>query len=348
VENYLERVWKSEKSTEKEFMKEAVLIIGFNRPQKLKEVLEKVLAYDPTKLYVFCDAPREGVEGEAEKCSLVRNIVLSSGHPSLSLFFPKKNLGCKNGPPSAISWFFAHELRGIVLEDDIVPYEGFFEFCEKYLDEYENDSSIFLISGFNPLGFVECAQTTVLTKFPQIWGWATWRRAWSNYSNYITRKELDSNRKVLKSWINRKMHFGFWMENFNRVADQGMNTWDYQFVFHILKSEGYGILPVANLIRNIGFDGEATHKTERKYEFPSFDHDMDARARAMSPVYVPSIDRRIGRELYFIASRGQHDVRDRMLGEVKSLLFRPWYKIKRILGIKRVVFWKSSNGRRVK
>jgi hypothetical protein len=38
-----------------------------------------------------------------------------------------------------------------------------------------------------------------------------------------------------------------------------LDTWDYQWSFAIIIQSGLSIMPIVNLISNIGFGGEATH-----------------------------------------------------------------------------------------
>ena len=66
--------------------------------------------------------------------------------------FRKNNLGCKKAIVGAINWFFDNEEQGIILEDDIVPKNEFFEFCDIMLEKYKDESIIKAVSGFNQFG----------------------------------------------------------------------------------------------------------------------------------------------------------------------------------------------------
>ena len=116
-------------------LKTAVLFLVFNRPDTTKEVFEKIRQAKPQRLYVAGDGPREGREGEIEKVTKAREIASKVDWPcEVKTLFREKNLGCKKGVSSAITWFFEQEEQGIILEDDCVPNLDFFTFCENLLD----------------------------------------------------------------------------------------------------------------------------------------------------------------------------------------------------------------------
>ena len=49
----------------------------------------------------------------------------------------------------------------------------------------------------------------------------------------------------------------FLWRNFDRI--KSINTWDYQWVYTVMKNRGLAIIPEQNLIKNIGFTEGATH-----------------------------------------------------------------------------------------
>lgn len=323
-------------------MKEAVLIIGFNRKQKMQRMVQEVVDYHPRQTYVFCDGPRQYVPGEVEKCADVRDYVKSVFADSAQYLFPESNLGCRGGPPSAISWFLSHEERGIILEDDVVPSANFFKFCEYYLARCEKDSRIALVSGFNPLGKLAREDVDGVTKFPQIWGWATWRRVWNGYTNALTVKAIRKESRRLRKWINRDAHFQYWRECFRKIAVDNLNTWDYQLVFHVMKQRGLGIVPAINLIENVGFDHEATHTVNGSYTFPLLLGELNMEDRKVDLDSHPSIDDRIARDHYHIQTFRRHFYRKRLTGLMKSIAVIIIHNIKRALGIQRIKFWEAK------
>ena len=155
-----------------------VLFLVFNRSDTATQVFEKIRQVRPSRLYVAGDGPREGYN-EEEKVAKAREIATRVDWPcEVKTLFRDKNLGCAHGCSNAISWFFQHEEKGIILEDDCVPHLDFFTFCENLLDRYAEDERVTVVSGNNfQKGKWRGDASYYFSKFPHIWGWATWRRA---------------------------------------------------------------------------------------------------------------------------------------------------------------------------
>ena len=101
----------------------AVLFLVFNRPDTTAQVFEAIRKAKPSRLYVAADGPRSAREGEAERVAKVREISTAVDWPCvLHTLFRNENLGCKYAVSDAISWFFRHEDKGIILEDDCLPH----------------------------------------------------------------------------------------------------------------------------------------------------------------------------------------------------------------------------------
>ena len=289
-------------------MRAPVLFIGFNRPEKLRSVVEAVLKSNPSRLYFFADGPREGFAKDAEKCSQVREYIRSVDFKEKRVFFPERNLGCKYGPPTAVSWFFSKEEQGIILEDDIIPSDDFFPYCDHYLQLLEDNDDIGMICGFNPFG-ARLSRKDTLTKIPQIWGWASWRRAWKCYRNPLDWEEVHGARDKISAWLGSETHSRFWMEKFQEVTRRNLQTWDYQLVYAFLHNRMYSVLPEVNYIRNIGFDAEATHTTTAPSTLFLDRESRGGYAPAREFLtYSHSVDLRIGRDHFGIASRHAHTV----------------------------------------
>jgi hypothetical protein len=82
---------------------------------------------------------------------------------------------------SALNWFFEHEEEGIILEDDTVPADSFFSFCELLLRQYRHEKHVSMIAGYNPAANrFESDSSYFFSRYTITWGWATWRRSWLN------------------------------------------------------------------------------------------------------------------------------------------------------------------------
>jgi hypothetical protein len=166
-----------------------------------------------------------------------------------------------------INWFFEHEEKGIILEDDCLPSQSFFWYCEELLIKYSFDYRIFHIDGTNFTGNGLAFNADYdFSRYPLIWGWATWKRAWQHYDIDVSNiGELKKN-GVLKSYFGNKQIESFWLNNLSQIK-MGFDTWDYQWFGTVWSQNGLVIRPATNLIKNIGFGVDATHTTSHNKLF---------------------------------------------------------------------------------
>jgi len=96
------------------------------------------------------------------------------------------------------------------------------------------------------------------SRFPHIWGWASWRRAWKHYD--VTMESWPKDRK--EKWMEKvcpPVERSFWTDFFDQVHAGKIDTWDGQWLYAIWRHSGIGIIPNVNLITNIGAGPDATH-----------------------------------------------------------------------------------------
>jgi hypothetical protein len=237
-----------------------VLFLIFNRPDTTQKVFDAIKKAKPKQLFVAADGPRENKEGEKEKCEQARKIIEQVDWDcKVKTLFRDKNLGCKVAVSSAIDWFFENVKEGIILEDDCLPDQSFFQFCKKMLEKYRNDTRIMMITGTNYfINNIEIKESYFFSKHFTIWGWATWRRAWKHYDINMDAwgkfKKEDQLKYLTNSFIIKK-HFE---KTFDLISNNKMDTWDIQWVFTCFFNNGLAIIPRCNLISNIGVEGTHT------------------------------------------------------------------------------------------
>jgi hypothetical protein len=247
-----------------------VLFLIFNRPDTTARVFEAIRAAQPARLYVAADGPRCDRPGEAERCEQARRIATTVDWPcEVETRFHEANLGCREAVSSAIDWFFASEEEGIILEDDCVPASDFFPFCRELLERFRDDERVMAVCGSS------YAQTGVgyrasyyFSYYADMWGWATWRRAWRFYDRDLSRWPAFKARGGLQALSNgRSWHEAYWTTGFDATHTRRLETWDLQWVFAVIENGGLACYPVHNLVTNIGFRSDATHTV--------FGHDQD-------------------------------------------------------------------------
>lgn len=255
-----------------------MVLIIFNRPDLTSQVMNAIANAKPEKLFVIADGPRKDKIGESEKCAAARKLTEDIRWPcEVFRNYSEENLGCRNRIASGLDWVFQRVDRAIILEDDCLPDQSFFDYCTTLLEHYETDTRIGCISGTN---IDNTAQSTLasyyFSKYPLVWGWATWRRVWENYDVDIPHWGEIRNSRWLEGIAedNEREH---WRKAFDRVFEESFDTWDYQLVFTLWRQRQLTIQPSTNLISNVGFRPDATHTKEehklanmsrRAIEFP--------------------------------------------------------------------------------
>ena len=126
-----------------------VLFLIFNRPEITKQVFNAIQQAKPPRLYVAGDGPRSKCTEDEENCKLARSIATNVDWDcEVKTLFRDHNLGCRLAVSQAIYWFFEQEPEGIILEDDCLPSQSFFWFCQEMLEYFRNDKAVGVICGF--------------------------------------------------------------------------------------------------------------------------------------------------------------------------------------------------------
>lgn len=246
-----------------------VAIIIYKRLEETKKVFKGIRQVKPEKLFVISDYGRNLEENK--KVDAVREYVLENIDWECEVFknFAEANMGCKQRVSSGISWVFNQVERAIILEDDIVPSVDFFIFCDEMLERYKDDERIMSVSGYKTHTDYKTEKDYFFSSMVEVWGWATWKRAWNLYD--ITMKEFNIflEDRILENLFPKKYAVSL-QKSFQEVYENKIDTWDYQWVYSILVNSGLTIVPKNNLIQNIGFNSEeATHtKGGTYFKFP--------------------------------------------------------------------------------
>ena len=261
---------------------EPVLVVAFNRPDLLARLIQRLREVQPERVFVAIDGPRPDRPDDAERIRACRDLAGTIDWPcDVSTLFQDVNLGCGLGVSSAITWFFQHVERGIILEDDILPDPSFFGFCAELLERYHNNPRVFAISGCNVVPRSELANPANDYRFsqvPLVWGWATWRRSWREH-------RLDD-----RGWYRRLTPINlwrrsgrslsgafFWATNFELTARGDVDTWDWQLMCAAMRVRQLTAISNVNLVENNGFGADATHT-----------HDADTHLQPVGFVDLPT------------------------------------------------------------
>lgn len=261
-----------------------VLFLIFNRPGVTFQVFEKIREAQPSRLYVAADGPRPD-KNEAVLCKETRAVIEKVDWKcEVRTLFRDSNLGCRNAVSSAIDWFFHNEEEGIILEDDCLPSNDFFFFCDTLLERYRNDTRVRHISGCNLQGGKVWGDGSYyFSNLTHVWGWASWRRVWADYDKELKPYSSYNIREKLLNIFSEPLITDTWETIFNAVKAGKMDTWDYQLTFINFFNNSLSVIPNQNLISNMGFDASATHT---KNHTPYANIPLAALTEIIHPLYI--------------------------------------------------------------
>ncbi|KFJ42919.1 nucleotide-diphospho-sugar transferase [Francisella philomiragia] len=271
----------------------AVLFLIFNRPDTTKRVFEAIRQAKPPKLYIAADGARKTKKSEHGIVEALKTYVLSNidWECEIKTLFRNENLGCKYAVSGAIDWFFENEEMGIILEDDCLPSQSFFWYCEELLIKYKDNMSIYQINGVNFQNRKRGSSDYYFSMMNHVWGWASWSNRWKNYNVNLEQFDTTSFKECIpfKGGVNN-----YYNNIFVELRDNKIDTWDYQWLFETWRNGGLSITPNVNLISNIGFGEGATHTfdTENKqanqkiYEIQLNNHPQKIKVNSVADKYV--------------------------------------------------------------
>lgn len=236
-----------------------ILFLVFNRPDLTERVLTRIRDVQPSRLYIAADGPRPSKPGESELCDRTRRAAEAIDWPcEIHKLYRESNLGCRIAVSEAIAWFFQQEPEGIILEDDVLPDLSFFPFAAEMLERYRDDPRIAVVNAasFARLSLNPSA-SYYFTRFPLIWGWASWRRTWDRYDIHLARWPESKDR--INSHLPTRAAARCFTSAFEQTKAGKIDTWDYQLAHSVFERGSICISPRVNLVENIGFDDRATH-----------------------------------------------------------------------------------------
>lgn len=237
-----------------------IAVIIYNRPDKTLQLFLELQKIKPKNLYLIADGPKKNSKLDKELCERSRRIFDQvDWNCEVRKNFSETNLGCKSRVVSGLDWVFENCEKAIILEDDCIPSKTFFSYAADLLDRYESDLEIGMISGTNFSPQVKNKDDYFFSRYPAIWGWATWKRVWKIYDSEISDWPIKKSTGTYITWTEEKKTKRYWKFNFDQIYKNKIDTWDIQLAYQLLFNNLLTIVPRVNLVSNIGFGQSGTH-----------------------------------------------------------------------------------------
>jgi hypothetical protein len=232
----------------------AVALFIYNREDTLVQVLDVLAEFSPPIIFLIGDGPKDGCLEDAAKVSRVRELAVSSlENHILDCKFAPKNLGLRKSFEEGFDHIFSKVDKCIFLEDDTVPKSSFFPYCDELLITLKDNPRVLSISGTNLVG-KNSPSSFHYSKYPQMWGWATWRDKWQpKYDSQLSEWRFVKRRNAELRKLGSSENIRYWARKFDAIINFQTNTWDTQVAYMFLFNNFLSAIPSRNLVTNIGF-----------------------------------------------------------------------------------------------
>lgn len=240
-----------------------VLILGCNRPDNVRKLIEQAISVNAKKIYVHVDYPSYTKDVN----EIFSEFIEMSGDYAkfgyIEFWIEKTNLGAAKSITESITKAFDQTESLLILEDDLNVSNAFFSVGWDILEKFKHDNNYCGFSGFNP--FIESTNTTelFLSNISQTWGWGTWKTNWEDFiafretwlSSEDLAKLLEENTGLTKRQLK------FWKRRQSDIEQLPNHVWDYQWLIFNLIFNKVSLYPPMSLVANFGFDNKSTIKS---------------------------------------------------------------------------------------
>ena len=262
-----------------------VLLLGFNRPEKMSQLITALSVSKPSHVLIGVDGPRTHNSKDADLVRLTQETAsLITWPATVATRFRKENLGLRDAVVDAVTWATSEYGTVIVIEDDCIPGPDFVPFATTMLERFKNEERVGHINGYNLVASENLSSPGSpirLTRYPESYAWATWERAWKNYDNDLTwasQCTIQELQKITHSYLGALR----WKINFADAKSERIQTWAYRWLASMWKNNLSIIAPSANLVRYDGHeDGTHTRRTARWTELPITKQEFDNQQEAV-------------------------------------------------------------------
>lgn len=244
-----------------------IALFVYARPEHTRRTLEALLENpeaEDTELFVFSDGA--GTEDEKKDVQAVRSVIQSvQGFKSITTQERPRNYGLANNIEDGVTQVVESAGRVIVVEDDVYTSPYFLKFMNDGLRCYAECPKVAAIHAYTFDVQQSLPETFFLTG-SDVWGWATWKRAWATNERDGTKLLDEMDKKHIRHKIVKEKGVDLYGMLQQKVAGKNQG-WDIQWSVSCYLKHMITLYPGISLSKNIGMDGSGTHcKENQDYE----------------------------------------------------------------------------------
>lgn len=232
-----------------------IVMFVYNRVDHTQKTIEALLRNNESResdLFIFSDAAKN-MSAEIGVMDTRKYIHSIKGFKSVTIIEREQNMGLANSLINGISEIIKKYGRVIVVEDDIVTSPFFLRFMNEALEVYKDCERISSIQGYLfPIN--ANLPETFLIKWQSCWGWATWERAWRNFSE----DGKDLYDKLNKYHLVHEFNIGGecpFIDMLKQQIQGKINSWAIRWNASCFLNDTLVLYPRQSLVYNCGFDG---------------------------------------------------------------------------------------------
>jgi hypothetical protein len=244
-----------------------VLIIAFNRPHKLRQLIDSLRLSRPPIVMIAVDGPRALNPNDEALVKETQLVVAEIDWPCrIQTRFRETNLGLQTAYVDAVSWAMSEFGETIVIEDDVIAGPELYEFLNFNLNQFRTEKSIGQVNGYNfaPVhALSESNNSRRVTRYPTSYCWASWGRSWNLIDLSISWGQ-SASLDDLSVYTGSRLSAAMWKMNFRNAVNGRVDTWDYAWVASLWENDLKIISPNRNLCLYDGFnDGTHTRRSAK-------------------------------------------------------------------------------------
>jgi hypothetical protein len=238
-----------------------VLLLGFNRPEKLANLVFSLAVSKPNHLIFVIDGARPGNSLDSELVLQTQACTdLVTWNCQIETRFRSTNFGLRASVTEGVTWAIQKYGQVIVVEDDVVVGRDFIPYMELMLQRFADTKTVGHINGYNVVPTDQLAHPASnirKSRYIESFAWGTWERSWSLFDDSLTWGRNCSFNE-LKEIVGTYSGATRWKINFSDAHKGRISSWAYRWLATLWEHELCAISPNVNLVTYCGHD-EGTH-----------------------------------------------------------------------------------------
>lgn len=243
-------------------VKYPVLFETFARVSTARVAWEHIKASQPSKLYFYSNKARSDRPEEVKRNEEIRGWIKEiDWECELHTWFRDEYVDVYTSLKGSKDWALKNEEAIIVIEDDCVASNAFFQFCDHFLDYYKDNSEIQFISGNNYTGIEKWNGDHIISPFCTKYGMALWKDRWQRLDFHIRNTDISFSdfAVIFKGSLFITLFFYTWDRMFHKHVHE-TQVYDAVLDLNCYNNNWKAIAPICNLTQNVGVEG--THSQD--------------------------------------------------------------------------------------